>query len=1236
MSQIKLTEADKSNLLLLVQIGDADIEDARLTKQVRKNLVSALSLQLLAFAEGDEDVDREGSEPSEELKLLTHILATSFVVGYWQGFNNDISADVSDEFGFAELEDCMNSVIAPCLGEIVPAGKAGRMLEIGLHVNMRSCSATEYFNSQEFWRKDISTLVKLLSSDVNDDYNIDMLKAIEECDSFTGTVNNYVASTLALYKLLFADAYGVSSYEGVMSKNGVFITLDRRSMSLRNVAKAKHDLSELADRVYKQIDKSIEISESRQFNYAEIFRFENKVVYFPKKIIEYAFCRQSELNVKIDVYRPYAEKGLSWDDYSAQYVAGNVRAVLQRGIYAALEHELKVSFKDEKFVVSIQSCPDYLDKALEKPGLLKRCKALVYKVFESLNCAFILTKFPYINNTVAAINLRMCIPNDIGELNSSAGATKYLFAGLISKNKNQEFTPPVNITAGRVDAQGVNAANVIYEYQYDVNPALSEAEPLFGYTVQRVNQIKGIQAGWGNILLGRDISGKDLYSGSGGDIFLQGSFIHNIFAGSRAGKGVMTMNLLANALAAGKPIFYLDRKPDMASMFYYMSGGEQFIINGDNYNEGDDNFLGVYNFNEANGAALEPWRLIGKPYLEKHPEYAEVFGLTPSNVAYFGTYLADYVYLRAFMFCLGILVIRSKFSGFKDKYLGGGTGIVVVLDEFNGAQSGISAMISGSGAISKKAALLGSLDAIREKKEEIEVKIAKAELKRKDNNSNGKTVDFEVAQLRKEVDKLNNPTAAYAATVLSKLAESYVLAVSQATAGLKQNEFLPSDIFVLGQNLDTAPFRESQSTIAGRKTLHRFTRDGMVYANSDNGDLIRAILDVMESQDWFFGGNTSKKFAATLSGEKIVEKWVEDKNNPKWAYLASPSVVKYDDIMLDLRPKYAGKFVLFKPYLVLNMHYEGNPPYFSAAQQKSGKSYAGTKYTYVAQCSSRVDRIEGLWDSVRRQHLLDPADTSYDTLDPGIGFEGLIKDTMRTTEECRGMSDEELSAIIKSALGKSGKAADAVAEAMGYKNGWKSLIFDFSPDGLFSIQDMVDAVADPVKYASNRAGRLPIFAELGLLQEDKAGDGNENGDGSGYLDVLSMLDRVGVDESTVQENPVNVDSSVDFSDSSSVETAPNSFSDMGRSASEQFFGDQHVDESESDEYADVYSDDSDEEAQSYNPYGQSAMDEHEILLFARNVVEVAVVASGKQFSDDEINELIEFVFQMTIELMEEG
>ena len=48
------------------------------------------------------------------------------------------------------------------------------------------------------------------------------------------------------------------------------------------------------------------------------------------------------------------------------------------------------------------------------------------------------------------------------------------------------------------------------------------------------------------------------------------------------------------------------------------------------------------------------------------------------------------------------------------------------------------------------------------------------------------------------------------------------------------------------------------------------------------------------------------------------------------------------------------------------------------------------------------------------------------------------------------------------------------------------------------------------------------------------------------------------------------------------------------------------------------------------------MDEHEILLFARNVVEVAVVASGKQFSDDEINELIEFVFQMTIELMKEG
>ena len=61
---------------------------------------------------------------------------------------------------------------------------------------------------------------------------------------------------------------------------------------------------------------------------------------------------------------------------------------------------------------------------------------------------------------------------------------------------------------------------------------------------------------------------------------LQRNTVHNMMAGSRAGKGVMTMNILVSGIASKKPIFYIDRKPDMAVLFYELSQGNMFVVNG--------------------------------------------------------------------------------------------------------------------------------------------------------------------------------------------------------------------------------------------------------------------------------------------------------------------------------------------------------------------------------------------------------------------------------------------------------------------------------------------------------------------------------------------------------------------------------------------------------------------------------------------------------------------------------
>ena len=61
-----------------------------------------------------------------------------------------------------------------------------------------------------------------------------------------------------------------------------------------------------------------------------------------------------------------------------------------------------------------------------------------------------------------------------------------------------------------------------------------------------------------NLLVGQKLNGKDCY------INVADAAGINIFATSRAGKGVMTLSVLATLIGAGNPIVYADFKPDMS------------------------------------------------------------------------------------------------------------------------------------------------------------------------------------------------------------------------------------------------------------------------------------------------------------------------------------------------------------------------------------------------------------------------------------------------------------------------------------------------------------------------------------------------------------------------------------------------------------------------------------------------------------------------------------------------
>ena len=89
-------------------------------------------------------------------------------------------------------------------------------------------------------------------------------------------------------------------------------------------------------------------------------------------------------------------------------------------------------------------------------------------------------------------------------------------------------------------------------------------EIIFGYQAIDRRLEAGLTPTMQSILLGRTIAGEDFTY----DMTKPKGSISVVAAGSRSGKGVMTLSLLGTALACNYPFIYVDGKPDMASILW--------------------------------------------------------------------------------------------------------------------------------------------------------------------------------------------------------------------------------------------------------------------------------------------------------------------------------------------------------------------------------------------------------------------------------------------------------------------------------------------------------------------------------------------------------------------------------------------------------------------------------------------------------------------------------------------
>ena len=374
---------------------------------------------------------------------------------------------------------------------------------------------------------------------------------VEACKS---SIDNAVTEIYKVYTSMFKSGYGVIQPEGILAgqKSGSMIKfqpLDYEHLMLvpRNYYSDTWEL-------LKQ-ELGLKESTKRTITYGEIRDGYN---YFPFKIIELVFGRY--LSKESDIAgKRYCKSSasVSWESYWEQDVKHNI----ERYIRNIVTEYIKSLAANEKLDINNLSS--------------------VYGAVRQLA-----------NKTVLAYTPAIVICEDSG------GRFKIRFSDYAHRIDATRLKRIEKKILGWVGTKEVELDRASFSLMRD-NDSIKEIEvvrdkslcgtvPLFSYIALRKLREQGKRPSYQNLILGR-AEDDSIYIGNskdtpfGGFNTAIGSFVLHLSAGSRSGKGVMTLNMIASALASNVAVPYLDSKPDMSSLLLYIAkklGVKTFALNG--------------------------------------------------------------------------------------------------------------------------------------------------------------------------------------------------------------------------------------------------------------------------------------------------------------------------------------------------------------------------------------------------------------------------------------------------------------------------------------------------------------------------------------------------------------------------------------------------------------------------------------------------------------------------------
>lgn len=820
-------------------------------------------------------------------------------------------------------------------------------------------------------------------------------------------ISNGVDMVMKIYTSLLRSSFESKKFEGIFTKKGLIsVKAERKSEPTRdNSVDVVYDiLQRKLGFVECGVRSTIDVANVIRDHYSS----DKALLYFPNKLLEFAYgCK---LTVRAEVTYESDEASNSWSRYSVK---------LRKHILTVFAECLRTYLRGEGSAFSKNSCCVEATKAANS-----------YAVYwqSCMTLGLFATDWRYVAGDLVFVRIRVVDEKNVLSDYFMREVIKEGFRGNLGVDgmESQALVDPIT---------GVK--NFSHEFNHSVNQAL----PAFAYKALLSQRENGIEPSMKNMVLGLFEDGSILKNGEHG-VNMSKNLAHYIIAGSRAGKGVMTLNILASAINDGKVIFYLDRKPDMSALFYEICP-DMFVLNGSDRKQMVDTVSGLNHWLNIDSSVN--WDNV--------PDY--LCDALDSRKTWFDG-IGDIFYLRSLMLISGIILAygaRILYDKDTDTYsspLGYNKGMILVVDEITNFASGIADVLSKMIINLPPSSLRKDLqdlinknnrikNQIRKQKEDREKRIRAAE-KRGESLSYDDEDDIQVLSPMSAVEMLQelrtwgySEGTFYCLDFLKAVQENIEFINRTGNAGFQDSGLPIIDIFCIMQDIGHTLMEVTNNVNLSNYTKRYADHESWKGNNSNgNGHMLIKGVNIasgfvgFKGVDAMFGRNeiTRDYLAQYQTDSKAYGKL--DNKASNFAYLDA-----YNDAKRALiheggssKPRenksMAESAVYFKPYLILN----------------------DDKEKVLSQMFKRLSE-SGISPE---QVIADNQGSTPGTINPAVGFPGYL--SLLGTGDVQGV------------LRQSSDVANMVVKLLGYPGNWFEFVTDLRPEWIFTIKDIFNALAE--------------------------------------------------------------------------------------------------------------------------------------------------------------------------------